>query len=196
MISRRTAAILLGSASLGLVAAATGPASAHPGHNASAKNGEAKSASEQARPNRARRGARGARQCNIAPAQLLTTANNDRLEKVGERLDARVADGDITQARADKRFERIQKKVTIKVAMRTAKQAPVLALFGAKDAKALRTAISEAGGVRALIEATEGVEVADFRAARRSGRTAAREARADLCTSGNSSETEEAPNSL
>ena len=105
-----------------------------------------------------------------------------------------MAAGDISQERADKRFSRVQKRVTIKVAMRTAKQAPVLALFKVDDAKALRAAIKEAGGLRKLIEATEGVGRAEFRQARREGRKAARAARTELCSSGDSSD--EAPPSL
>lgn len=193
MISRRTAAVLLGSATLGLVATATSPAAAHPGHGDKAERTQQVEAGKgKARPARARAQARRSarafrrvlRNCSIAPDQLLTVDNNGRLKKISDRLAKRVADEKITEEQAERRFARAQKKVTIRVTMRTAKQAPVISLFGVEDWAAFRTAVKGAGGIRALIEATDDVERADFRDARRQGRTDARAAATELCGSG------------
>ena len=102
MISRRTVAVLLGSATLGLVATATSPATAHPGHGDKAKGAQnAETGNENARPARARARARAQarrsarafrrvlRNCSIAPDQLLTADTNSRLKKISERLAGR-----------------------------------------------------------------------------------------------------------
>jgi hypothetical protein len=211
MISRRTAAVLLGSATLGLVATATSPAAAHPGHGDKAQSSQqAEAGNENAHPAAARARARAQarrsarsfrrvlRNCTIAPDQLLTVDNSDRLKKIDERLDTKVAAEDLTQGQADKRFARAQKKVTIRTTMRTAQQAPIVSLFGVENWAAFRTAVKDAGGVRALIEATDDVERADFRDAKREGRTAARAAVTELCNTGadDSEESDDSENAL
>jgi len=190
MISRRTAAVLLGSASLGLVAAATGPASAHPAHGSDAKGAKSTAkgakhapAAAKARAHRAHARAfrRAVRHCSLSAGELVTVEKSTRLARVSKRLAERVSKGAITQKRADKRFAAIQKRVTIRTTMLEAKRAPVFNLFGVTTPADFRTALKEAGGLRALIAATDGVTRADFRAARRAGAKAGRTAVISLC---------------
>jgi hypothetical protein len=183
MISRRTAAVLLGSATLGLVAAAAGPAAAHPGHAGEAKGAKHSPAAAKARAHRAhvRAFRRAVRHCSLSEGELLTAKTNPRLAKVAARLAEKVKKGEITQERADRRYAWIQKRVTIRVTMLDAKRAPVLELFGVTTPAEFRAKLKEHRGLRRLIKATDGVTRADFRAARRAGAKAGRDAVIALC---------------
>jgi hypothetical protein len=103
------------------------------------------------------------------------------LERIEQRMDERSDAEGLTQ-RQQTRLERIENRMVIRSVRRDAKAAPVLALFaGVDDKKALRDAARKAGGMRALIEATDGVDAESLRDARRTGRQDAREAVRQLC---------------
>ncbi len=123
-------------------------------------------------------------QCEISDAErdaALTDRQKERLERIQQRLDERSSEDGLT-ARQTQRLERIENRMVIRSVRRTASSAPVLALFaGIDDKKVLRDAAKEAGGMRELIEATDGVTVESFREARRQGRQDARQAVRELC---------------
>ena len=192
----RTALATAGAIVIGMGAAAL-PAAAHDGKRAERDGARA---DKPAKADRGHVGRRDARACKIASDRLLTPETHAGLARLKERLDARVADERITQERADRVMARRAKKVTLRVAVRTARWAPIFDLFDVEGdthrAKrmALRDMRREAGGMRALLEDKD-LTVSDLRKAVRAGRAAGRAERRDLCGSGRTAPTpsKEAP---
>ncbi len=112
---------------------------------------------------------------------LVAPADSPALTRVEKRLTVLVNAGRISVERKDRIFSRRQKQITLRTERAAARSAPVLALLGmtAKEMKAAR----EDGGLRAIIE-EKGVTREAFRTALREGHMAAREKRAELCSSG------------
>lgn len=142
-------------------------------------------ASAMAHPHGKGHGKRAAlAQCEISDAErdaALTDKQKDRLRKIETRMDERSDKAGLT-ARQQLRLDRIEARMVIRSVMRDAKAGPVLALFeGIDDRKALRAAAEQAGGMRDLIEATEGVTVESLREARRQGRQDARQVVREVC---------------
>lgn len=130
-------------------------------------------------------------QCEISDAErdaALTDQQEERLERIQTRMDERSAANGLT-ARQQRRLDRIETRMVIRSVRRDAKAGPVLALLdGINDRKALGAAAKEAGGMRDLIEATEGVTVDGVREARRQGRQDARQAVREVCAAGDPAE--------
>jgi hypothetical protein len=141
-------------------------------------------ASATAHPHGKGHGKRVLERCEISVTErdaALTDKQKERLQRIEQRMDARSDAEGLTQ-RQQTRLERIENRMVIRSVRRDAKAAPVLALFaGIDDKKALRDAARKAGGMRALIEATDGVDAESLRDARRTGRQDAREAVRQLC---------------
>lgn len=123
-------------------------------------------------------------QCEISDVErdaALTDKQKDRLRQIETRMDERSDEAGLT-ARQQLRLDRIETRMVVRSTTRAAKNGPILALFdGIDDKKALRAAAKKAGGMRDLIEATEGVTVDSFREARRQGRQDARQAVREVC---------------
>ena len=134
---------------------------------------------------------RSMRHCHIAEDRLLTADDNKLLALLQGVLAERVKGGELSQERADMKWARWQKRVTVKVAMKTARWAPVLELFGAKDRKELRTMLRAKKGMRSVMKAND-ISRRDLRDAVREGKLDRWQAVIDLCTSG-APETEKPP---
>jgi len=126
---------------------------------------------------------RAMRHCHIAPDRLLTAENSKHLGLIRQIIDVHVQEGDLSAERAEMKYARWQKRVTMRTAMKTARWAPVLELFGAADRKALRDMKDAAGSWRELRK-SKGVSRMDMRSARREGKLDRWQAVIDLCTSG------------
>lgn len=203
MKNRTLTVSALAAASLGLGLAAASGAVAHPGGHGGEAAGQGVAAQSGSEARQGRRAARGrfgprgrrAAACEIATDKLLTAENNSGLQRLKERLDERVADGDITQERADRVFARRQKMITIRVEKRSALIQPTLTLFGVDSRADLRQAVKDAGGMAELLE-SKNLDRSDVRDARRQGRQDARAAVRELCSSGEDADegtTEQAP---
>ncbi len=214
MSQRRRLTAMIAVGAIGAGAALAGPALAHDPKSGSdhgekaAENGSKDTAKAERRAaKRAERMARRAshrafgremrrmgrnsrkalRHCHIAPDRMLTSENSKHLGLIKQIIDVHVQEGDLSPERAEMKYARWQKKVTIRTAMKTARSAPVLELFGAADRRALRGMKDAAGGWRELRE-SKGVSRMDMRAAKREGKLDRWQAVIDLCTSGDGME--------
>jgi hypothetical protein len=183
--------LAIAAAAVAATAALAGTAAAHPGgpsgqggpESGQARNGDGQLRSGPAAfrgPARGGRG-RGARGCEIADSELLTTETSAALKRRAEKLAERVEDDKITQARADRILERTAIRLTVNTTRRDASLAPVLKLVDMTAAE-YRAALKDKGLRQTLEDA--GVSVSDWRTARREGRVDARQAVRDLCASG------------
>ncbi len=130
-----------------------------------------------------RQARRALRHCKIAPEKLISVEDSKLLTKLKSRFDAKVDADDWTEQKAKKKLYRVQKRITVRAAMKTARWSPRLELFGAESRKDLGRMIRKADGVRSLMKA-KGVTRADLQAAKLEGKLAQYKAVITLCASG------------
>lgn len=121
----------------------------------------------------------GAIGCDIPANQLIPVSSSRQLRNLKTFLDEEVADGAITQARANRLLARAQKAASLRKIMRETSMAPVAKLLG----------FSSVGELEAAMKDKHPDEIADdknvtdeaLRKAFNDGRTAARAKMDDLC---------------
>ncbi|MDH3724501.1 MAG: hypothetical protein OER93_01975 [Thermoleophilia bacterium] len=126
---------------------------------------------------------RSMKHCHIAPDRLLTSETSKHLGLIKQIIDLHVEEGDLSPERAEMKYARWQQQVTVRTAMRTARWAPVLELFGVDSRKALRDMKEQAGGWRELLEAKD-LSRKELWTAKREGMIDRWQVVVDLCNSG------------
>jgi len=130
-----------------------------------------------------RKARRALRHCTIAPEKLIPVEDSKLLTRLKSRFDAKVESGDWAEKKAEVKLARVQKRITVRAAMKTARWSPRLELFGAESRKDLGKMLRKAKGMRSLMKA-KGVTRADLQAAKRKGTLAQYTAVITYCTSG------------
>jgi hypothetical protein len=117
--------------------------------------------------------------CDIPAAQLIPVASNRQLRTYKTFLDEEVADGVITQARANRLLARAQKAATLRKIMKEASMGPVAKVLGFASVAELEAAMKD----KHLDEIADDKNVTDdaLRKAFNDGRTAARAKLDELC---------------
>jgi hypothetical protein len=121
----------------------------------------------------------GAIGCDIPAAQLIAVESNRQLKNYKTFLDEEVADGVMTQARANRLLSRAQKSLSFRKIMKDTMLAPVAKVLGFASVAELETALK----TKDLMEIADEKNVTDeaLRTAHREGRTAARAKSDELC---------------
>jgi hypothetical protein len=117
--------------------------------------------------------------CDIPAAQLIAVESNRQLKNYKAFLDEEVADGVMTQARANRLLSRAQKSLSFRKIMKDAMMSPVAKALGFASVADLDTALK----TKNLMEIADEKNVTDeaLRKAHRDGRTAARAKSDELC---------------
>jgi hypothetical protein len=117
--------------------------------------------------------------CDIPAGQLIAVASNRQLRNLKTYLDEEVADGVMTQARADRLLSRAQKALSLRKITKEAAMAPVAKVLGFGSVADLEAALK----TKDLMEIADEKNVTDeaLRKAFRDGRTAARDKYEELC---------------
>lgn len=117
--------------------------------------------------------------CDIPAGQLIPVASNRQLRNYKTFLDEEVADGVMTQARADRLLSRAQKAASLRKITKAAAMGPVAKVLGFASVADLEKALKDKG----LDEIADEKNVTDdaLRTAFREGRQAARAKVDQLC---------------
>jgi hypothetical protein len=204
MTKTRRLTVFMAVGAVGLGAALAAPAFAHEeGHGTKAEGKQAVNTGDKAEARKAawaerrayrmklRKAKREARQalrtCKIHPDKMVKVEESRLLTLLKSRFDAKVAKGDWTAEKAEVKLARVQKRITIRSAMKTARWTPMLKLFGAESRKDLRKMIRGSKSLRSLMK-DNGVTRAELRNAVRAGKLARYTVVAELCRSGHEAE--------